>query len=907
MAWQTPQAPHAQQVNAVLDQLQSSAAGLSTSEARTRLLQAGPNKLPEARPEGMWLVFFRQFKSPLIYILLAAAALSIFIGEMLDATFIFIVLVLNAAIGAVQEYNAEQSAQALRSVLTQKVRVRRDDEIQIMDFTDLVPGDVVLLESGDKVPADMRLLDCRNAIVDESLLTGESVPVSKSSDSLAAGDSVIADQDNMLFAGTIFLRGRAEAVVVATALHTKIGTIVEVMAAGRREQPPLMQRMERMTRRIGTVYIVLIVLMVVMATVLEQDFVTVLLVAVALAVAAIPEGLPVAITVALSVGMRRMARNNVIIRRLVAAETLGSCTYIASDKTGTLTVNEMTVRQLWLPGNIMLEVTGEGLSAEGKVHLLPDTAPVTAELVLSMARAAAFCNEAHLYEEAGMQKADGDPVDVALLVLARKAGYIPEELVMRYELLGSVPFEPENRFAASLHSIDGLNQVSVKGAVEQVMSMCSEMLTVDGAMPLDREPVEQAAQQMAANGYRVLALAAAVTGNSCLEPDSLSNLRFLGLVGMIDPPRREARAAIAECRKAGIKVAMVTGDHPLTAVAIARHLGMIEADARVLTGSQLSQLRQQGEVAFDNAVVEADIFARVEPTDKLDIVKSLSRRGHYVAVTGDGANDAPALRNAHVGVAMGKQGTDVARESAELVLTDDNFASLVEGIRQGRIAYNNIRKVVFLLISTGIAEVMLFFLCLSAGMPLPFTAVQLLWLNLVTEGIQHVGLAFEKSEGGEMEKPPRNPKEPIFNRIMIERTVLSASVMAIIGFLVFRYLLSQGVEFEVARNYVLLLMVLFENVHVINSRSEQRSIFAHSLLSNPLLLFGTLMAQVVHILAMYTPGLNTILDIQPVSLEAWFTMFGYALILMMVMEIHKMFHNIIAGRKFREPGNEKPR
>lgn len=888
MNWQIPEAAHAQTIEQVLSALHTSATGLSAAEAHQRLQTAGRNVLPEASPEGLLLVFMHQFRNPLIYILLVAATLSIVIGEYVDAGFIFFVLILNAIIGATQEYNAQQSAMALRSVLTQHARVKRDGDIQTVEIAELVPGDIVLLESGDRVPADMRLAVSLNVLVDESLLTGESVPCNKDAKLLVSAESHIADQLNMLFAGTMVLKGRVEAVVVATGKASRVGEIAQVVTSGRREQPPLIQRMERMTQRIGIVFIVLTVLLMLIAVIQKQDIIAMLLIAVALAVAAIPEGLPVAVTVALSVGMRRMARQNVIVRRLVAAETLGSCTCIASDKTGTLTVNEMTVKRLWLPDDIVLEVTGEGLSGSGRVHMLPDARPIVAEQVMLLTRTAALCNEASLYRESGELQASGDPVDVALLVLATKSGFVPEELSQRYSLLASVPFEPEHRYAATLNTINDQNLISVKGAIEQVMAMCSHMQTGDGMSAINSEQIEAAANNMAADGYRVLALAVGHTDSDELAAEQLQNMQFVGLVGMIDPPRPEALKAIQQCRQAGIKVVMVTGDHPVTAVAIAKQLGINKYGVKVLTGLELHKLQQQGEQVFDLAVNEADVFARVEPTDKLEIVRALTRAGHFVAVTGDGANDAPALRSAHVGVAMGKKGTDVARESAELVLADDNFASLVEGIRQGRIAYSNIRKVIFLLISTGVAEVILFLLSLAAGLPVPFTAVQLLWLNLVTQGIQDVGLAFEKYEGSEMDMPPRRPAEPIFNRIMIERTLISAAVMAVTGFLLYRYLLLQGMELEQARNYTLLLLVLFENVHVFNSRSEHRSVFVHNPLANPILLFGTMLAQLVHIIAMYTPGLNQVLDIQPVSMEVWLMLFSIALFLLFVMEIYKL-------------------
>ncbi|MDH5631716.1 MAG: HAD-IC family P-type ATPase [Gammaproteobacteria bacterium] len=888
MTWHAPGLPHTRDVADILAELRVSENGLDDPEAGRRLEQVGFNRLPVARPASIGRIFVRQFKNPLIYILLAAAALSVFVGELIDAGFIAVVLLFNAVIGTVQEYQAEKSAQSLQQILASVTRVRRNGSVRELPVEQLVPGDIVLLESGDRVPADARVMTSVALEVDQSLLTGESLSQDKFAQVIGDIEATLADQSNMVFAGTIILRGRSEVLVTATGMTTQLGAIADVVSRGERETPPLIRRMEQLTRRIGFAYVFVVVLMVAIAAIQQKDILNVLLVTIALAVAAIPEGLPVAITVALSVGMRRMAKSNVIVRRLVAAETLGSCTCIASDKTGTLTVNEMTVKRLLLPGNTELDVSGEGLSPDGEIRLQPDALAGVGDVVLELSRAAALCNDASITWSGGDARATGDPVDIALLVLAKKAGFEPGEIATRFERLGSIPFEPENRFAATLHRRNGRNQVLVKGAVERVLDMCTTMLDVSGMIDLDQQQVEQAANTLAGQGYRVLALAQADSSADVIEEKELRGMCFLGLVGMIDPPRPEARQAIAQCHSAGIRVVMVTGDHPGTAEAIARQLGMTEGEAKVITGRQLHHLKSADVNEYENVITETDVFARVDPVDKLDIVKVLSRKGHYVAVTGDGANDAPALRTAHVGVAMGRKGTDVARESAELVLTDDNFASLVEGIRQGRVAYNNVRKVVFLLVSTGMAEVIMFLAALLAGLPLPFTAVQLLWLNLVTEGIQHVGLAFEKAEGDEMKKPPRSPKESVFNRVMIERTLLSASYMAVCAFIMYKTLLDSGYTVEQSRNFALLLMVLFENVQVLNARSESRSLASYSLFSNPLLLIGTAMAQLVHIGAMYVPGINKVLDVQPVSLKSWLALLVVAVGLVVLMEAHKI-------------------
>jgi magnesium-transporting ATPase (P-type) len=603
--------------------------------------------------------------------------------------------------------------------------------------------------------------------------------------------------------------------------------------------------------------------------------------AVALAISAIPEGLPVALTVALAVATARMARRRVIVRKLAAVEGLGSCTLIASDKTGTLTCNELTARQVVLPDCSAFEVSGEGFAPDGQVTA--GGRPVAAGAVAALddlALAAALCNEADLHLRDGVWVWRGDPTDVALLALAHKLGVRREQALERHPSLGQIPFEPERRYAASVHGHDGhAPRVFVKGAPERVLAMCD----ADGP---HLEAWRQTGEGMARRGYRVLALAA---GHADLLPlqgpaAEPAGLTFLGFVGMIDPLRPGAREAVRNCREAGVVVCMVTGDHPVTALAIARDLGLADGPEQVVRGEDLEG---RSPTELEALVGTARVFARVSPRQKLELVEAARRAGHFVAVTGDGVNDAPALRAANIGVAMGKGGTDVAREAADLVITDDNFASIVGGIEEGRIAYDNVRKVIYLLVSTGAAEVLLVLLALLAGLPLPLLAVQFLWLNLVTNGIQDVALAFESGEGGALRRRPRPPGEPIFNRLMIERTMMAAAVIGGVSFAAYYWMLGTGWSEASARNALLLLLVLFENVHIGNCRSETRSALTLSPLSSPVLLLGTVAAQLVHISVLYLPLGQKVLRTEPVSLATWLILLALALSVFVAMEAHK--------------------
>lgn len=874
----------------VLHALNTTALGLNRQQVEQRFALFGYNRLPEPSRATIITIFFHQFLNPLIYILLAAAVVSLVIGEYSDAIFISIVLLLNSIIGTIQEYSAQQSATSLKQLVTHIAHVIRDNESFEIDAIQLVPGDIVTLESGSKVPADLRLIQSHGLELDESLLTGESLPVEHDANLVLDKETLVADRNNIAYTGTLVTRGRATGVVIATGISTQLGQIAEDVLAKRRIKPPLMVRMEKFSMRISILMTLMVILLGAISMSRGMPFTEMLLMSAALAVAAIPEGLPVAMTIALSISMRRMAKRNVIVRKLVTVEALGSCTYIATDKTGTLTVNEITVSKLLSPDGVHFTVSGEGLDPYGEITTVDGKLSSQHKAWLERTcNTVSLANESYIAKRNGQWTHKGDTVDVAMLVLAHKLGIVRPVLLEQYPVVDTIPYESINQFSASLNQDNQQQLVSVKGAMERLLPMCNKMATISGDIPIDEEKIINQAHHMAEHGHRVIAVASGyleTDGTQHLSINELQNLTFLGLVGMNDPLRKETPEAIRHCHEAGIKVAMVTGDHPVTALAIGRDLNLANEQTRVVTGYEIKHT-QDSPQEMDTLINQTSIFARVEPHQKLNIVQSLQRSGHFVAVTGDGANDAPALRAAHVGVAMGKTGTDVARETADMILADDNFSSIIAGIEEGRIAYANVRKVILLLLTTGASELILFTLSLIAGLPLPLTAVQLLWLNLVTNGIQDVALAFEPGEGDELKRSPRPPNEPVFNRLMIERVLSVSVVIGVIAFLTFDWLLKQGYSIEQARNSILLLMVLFENVHVFNSRSETRSVFSHNPLRNLFLLLGTIGAQLIHIAAMYTPGLNEVLDIQPIGLASWFTLLQLALVALLASELHK--------------------
>ncbi len=869
---------HSWPVDKVLHEIDSDPHGLSVQEVETRRRKYGENRLPEGRKITLIGLFLHQFLSPLIYILLAAAGFSLWTGELSDAAFIFAVLLINAAIGTFQEYSAEKAAHALKKLVPAHASVLREGSRQTVEAHELVPGDMVLLSSGDKVPADLRLIETSSLLIDESLLTGESQSVEKSADETLPEDMALAERVNMAFAGTLVAKGRATGVVIATAGETQIGRITSHVAESEDVKPPLLSRIDQLALRLAMVMLAVIALLFVITLLRGHSWLEMVPVAIALAVAAVPEGMPAAITVALSVGMRRMAAHNVIIRHMAAVETLGSCTCIASDKTGTLTINEITVEQVTLPDGTIFRVRGE--------HIESDADHRHASL-RALARAGVLANEASTIRHEDGWKHEGDKVDISLLVFGRKWGLSREEALEKHPEQATIPYESQQGFSAAICGGGNDMRIFVKGSVEKLLPMCTQMQGENDDVPLDAAAIENQMEQLAGNGYRVLAFA---EGN--VPPDAdmddphvlLENLTFLGLAGMIDPLRPEAKEAARACFEAGIRAIMITGDHPVTALAIARQLELADQQTRAVTGRMLQE--KEGD-ALQELIRETTVFARIEPEQKRVIVESLIEAGHYVAVTGDGVNDAPALKAAHVGVAMGARGTDVARESSDIVLADDNFASIIEGVRQGRVVYANIRKVIFHFISIGVAEILLFLLAIAAGLPMPLTTVQLLWLNLVTGGLQDLPLTLEKAEGEELKQKPRPPAEPVFNRLMIERVLMNGALIGLAAFLLFYWLLAQGYGEEDARNIILLLMVLFENVQVLNSRSETRSIFRQPFFSNPLLIGGIILAQAIHIAAMHVSLGQEVLEVRPVSLSMWGGLIGISVLLLAANEGYK--------------------
>ncbi|MBN2401215.1 MAG: HAD-IC family P-type ATPase [Spirochaetes bacterium] len=888
---------HSFEISDVFREMNSSYDGLDSYEAEKRLGFYGENKLPEKKKITLLSIIVHQLISPLIFILVAAALASIAIGEGKDAIFIFIVIFLNSALGAYQEYNAEKSASGLQTLLKIKARVKRDRKEQEIAAEELVPGDIVFLESGIKVPADIRLFEVLNMEIDESFLTGESLAANKK-DGILHKEIGVAERTNMAFAGSKVMSGRGTGVVVGTGISTQVGQIAQNVSEGKSAKPPLILRMEKFIRQITYFILALSAILAVVLRMQGMDYTAIFFFVVALAVSAIPEGLPVALTVALSIATKRMAKRNVIVRKLTSVESLGSCTVIASDKTGTLTVNEQTAKKIIMADGTGCSISGEGYNGTGKAidDKNPDTAIDLHESphIGTLVEISVLANEAALYKEKNEWIHHGDAMDVALLGMAYKFGVDPDDIRNKYRLIDKIPYESENKYSAGFCEKDSIVQIYAKGAVETILDFCDSMIADNSVKSLDKDVILKQANDAAEKGYRVLAFAKGrydkFEKKETYGKDVLPSMVFYGLICFIDPLRAEAKASVGKCKKAGIKVMMITGDHPATAANIGIGLGIMEHGDPVISGGMLTESGPPDSPAYEKLVHSASVFARVSPTQKLEIVDVLIRGGEYVAVTGDGVNDAPALKRANIGVAMGS-GTDVAKEVGSMIIIDDNFSSIVAGVEEGRFAYDNVRKVIYLLISTGSAEIILFLLSIFAGLPLPLLAVQLLWLNLVTNGIQDVALAFEGGEPGTMLKPPRKPSETIFNPIMVKQTIVSSMTIGLIVFCLW-YWLNNYTQMEEthARDLILLLMVFMQNFHVFNCRSEAVSAFKVPLKRNLILVFGVLLAQGIHILSMQIPFMQTILRIEPITVTEWLYILALAAPVIISMEFFKFIN-----------------
>ncbi|WP_310740758.1 cation-translocating P-type ATPase [Ideonella alba] len=859
---------HALPPAAALQQLGTDAElGLSAEDAARRLTVHGPNTLPEPSTRPYWAIFLRQLRSPLIAILGVAAGLALAMGHLGDAAVIVVVVLINGLLGSLQEGRAERSMAALRQLAAVQVRVWRDGAEQLAPAHALVPGDVLLLAAGDAVAADARLLEAVRLQVAEAALTGESVPVTKTVAAVPEA-SALADRHCMLHAGTLVTAGRARALVVATGRHTEIGRIAGLTQRAQEPPTPLEQRLERFGRALTLAALGLFALVMALGLWRDMPLAEVLMVAISQMVSMVPEGLPVAMTIALAVGMQRMAARGAIIRRLAAVETLGSTTVICSDKTGTLTRNEMTVVALWLPGDTggqRLQVQGSGYAPQGT--LLAADGPVQATALPdlhALLRAAVLCNDAQLLPPAdgAAWRIVGDPTEGALLTLAAKAGLDVDTTRAATRRLAEQPFDADTQRMATLHpGPDGRAQWLIKGSPEAVLRLCG------AERPATLQAARAQAEALAGQALRVLALAVidAVdpqAPSAVDDSDLVARGRLLGLVGQIDPPREAAPAAVAACQAAGIRPVMVTGDHKLTGLAIARTLGIAGLDDRAVDGPELERM---GEAELLDALPAIAVFARVQPAQKLRIVEALQARGEVVAMTGDGVNDAPALARADVGVAMGRSGTEVAKSAARIVITDDDFATLVHAVAQGRVVYANLKKVILYLFATSVDEVILLLLCLVAGLPLPLVAVQILWINIVTEGTLTVNLVMDPADGDEMRRAPTARDEALFDRRMLLRAALMALSAAAVAFVWFQWRLGVGIALEQARTEVFTLVALTQWFNMLSCRSATLSVFSRRALHNRWLAAGLGLSVVLQAAVLYLPAMNALFHTVPLD------------------------------------------
>lgn len=869
----------------IFKELSTSEKGLTGEEVLARLTRYGPNKLTAAEKISRLKIIIHQFKSPLIYILLIAAVVTYFLQEYIDTGVIMAVVLLNAVIGYFQEFKAEESIRALKKLVVPKARVLRDGKEKEINSEELIPGDIVLLSSGSKVPADMRLINVIELRIDEALLTGESLPVEKRTTPVKEENLTPGDQVNMAFMGTVVVNGRAKGVIVETGQQTILGRIAKEIGEIAGLKTPLQNKLEKFARFIGIFVLGYSVLLFGVGVFAGNELSDMFMVAVATAISAIPEGLPVAVTIAMAIGISRMAGRNAIIRKLSAVETLGSTTVICSDKTGTLTKNEMTVRYIY-DGQHTFELTGSGYEPVGEIlhEQLPVKKSEMKNLVNAL-RAGLLCNESNIYEEDDVYKVDGDPTEGALITSAIKAGLSPEEEEENYPQISVIPFESERGYMATLHSHKGKKFIFIKGAPEKVLEWCIQR-KFDKRVNIKK--ISRVAYDLAKEGLRIIAFAykeVSPDKESLSHDDIKKGLVFAGLQGMMDPPRDETAAAVQACANAGIRTIMITGDHAVTAVAVAKQVGISAGDdTKVITGKDLEEMDDE----LLEQSMDTTVYARVAPEHKLRIVQHLVARNEVVAVTGDGVNDAPAMKAAHIGVAMGKKGTDVAKEAADMVVTDDNFASIFSAVEEGRVVYSNIRKVVLFLVSCGLGELLAISAAVIMGFPIPYIPAQILWLNLVTNGFQDVALAFEPGEEGIINKPPRPPGEGIMSRLVIQRTFLMGIIMAVGTMLVFITRLEDGVPIERARTAALTTMVFFQFYQALNCRSETQSIFRMSLLSNPFLLMSIIGAFFAQMAVLYVPTFQWIFRTVPLTIYEWAEIALVTVTILVAVEIDKL-------------------
>lgn len=861
------------EIEEIYQELSSTEDGLCEQKILENRKLYGYNELPHEKKKSFFSIFLSEFKDPIVLLLLVTIVFSFLIGEVVDALAIAFIVIVDVLMGSIQEWKAILNAESLSNMIQVHVKVIREGkEIQI-DSRELLPGDIVLLESGDKVSADMRILKCSNLQLDEAVLTGESTAVLKN-DAILSENAFLAERKNMVYAGTSVLTGRAKGIVVATGIHTEIGKIADKVANTEEEKSPLTIRMEKFSKQISMLIVVIAVVIGTLLFIKGEDGKVIFLSVIALSVSAMPEGLPLALTMALTIGSNRMLKKNVIVKRLNSVESLGSCTVIASDKTGTLTLNEQTAKKIVLPSGKTYDVTGVGYNDEGSIEGLDET-------VSSLTLLGTLNNEAILEKAEKGFTYMGDSIDVAFLALARKAKVEQTGI----SILSRIPYESENQYSAVFYEKKNEVYCTVKGSLEKVLSFSK---TMGEGEKLSIATLQQQNDTLAKNGYRVIALASKkIDKKETYTKEDLKDLNFDGMVGFIDPVREEVKGSLKECVSSGIKVVMITGDHPLTAFSIAKELGLATEMPEVATGREIEEALEKGQNSFDEFIKKKKVFSRVTPIQKLEIVNSYKRMGEFVAVTGDGVNDAPALKASNIGIAMGS-GTDVAKETAKMIIIDDNFKSIVAGIKEGRNAYSNIRKISYMLLSCGLAEVLFFVLSILSDMPMPLVAIQLLWLNVVTDGLQDFALSFEKAEDKIMKEKPRKTNESLFNRTLLLEVGVSGLTIGLLVFICWYYLL-RVLHFEVgvARGYVMALMVFIQNIHVLNCRSETVSAFKVPLKNNPLLIFVIIGSILLQITVMEVDIFSKVLQTVSIPVSHLLILLCLAFSILLVMQLYK--------------------